>query len=445
MKPKTLAILVVIAVIAVIAAAVALRSGKPATDVSDGAASPALFADLSARVNDVAAVSVRTPTSESVVERVDDKWTLRQKSGYPVDAAKVREVILSLAALKNFTPKTARAEGYKALGVEDVAAKPADTDAANTAATAEAPRGLLLTLSDKAGQPITSVIVGNTRWPTSSGIAGGTGTQGVYLRRPSDATSYLADGKLDVPREPINWVNSEFADIARDRVRSVTLTPHFSAGPETDRIVVERDKPTDAAFVVRNIPEGKQLKDPALSETLVSGLVKTTFEDVAKAETISFAGGDSSQPGPTAEVRTWDGLIVRVETVKVGDRHWWRLTPSADPDPYLEAPPPPPPAAPPADGSAPPPPPPPADPKPRRTPEEVKKEVDELAARWSGWAYSPFSYKASAFTKKLSEELKDPAPPAPPPTPAPAPVPVAPPSDAPTPATPAGEAPPSQP
>jgi len=411
MNTKTLTILALAAVAAVAAAVVVTRSDKtvaaPGTigAPSGGAGgAPSLFPGLASRVEDVAAITVKSGQGESNIELTDGQWRLKEKADYPVDAAKVREVVLSLAALRNFQQRTTRADLFKSLGVDDVAATATpkvEDPAADPAAQPqpEAPRSLLMTLKDKTGQPIASVIVGNTKFAQSPA------PQGIYLRKPGEPTSWYAEGKLEVPREPLTWVNNEFADIGRDRVRSVVVMPGGGV-PESDRISVAREKPAEGAFVVQAIPEGKQLKDTSLSETVVAGLVKSAFEDVAKAETIDFAA-----PAAAVDVRTWDGLVVHVDTVESAGRQWWKLTASADPDPFMEAATPPPATD---TAAAPPPPQPvPAEPKPKRTPEEVKKEVDELNARWTGWAFSPYSYKATAFSKKLSDELKDPAPPEP--------------------------------
>lgn len=410
MNTKTLAILSIAAIGAVVAAVAVIRSDRKSTAspaaLTGAAGKPAgLFADLSGKIDDVATVTVKTSSAEANIEWVDGEWRLKEKSGYPVDAGKVRTLLLSLSALKGFEPKTNRPELHKTLGVDDVPAAPASEP--DPASTGQGP--LLLTLKDKTGQPVNAVIIGNTKWGGGGGGMGG-GAQGIYLRKPGDNQSYYAEGKLEVPREPLNWVTNEFANIGRDRVRSVTLTPKADA--EGNTITVERPKPDEGAFTVTNVPEGRQLKDTSLPEALVGGLASATFEDVAPIATIDFAVG-----GVTVVVRTWDGLIVTAETADITGKNWWRLSAAADPDPFKEG-----------EGDA---------AKPRRTSEEVSKEVAELNAKWKDWAFAPYSYKATAFNKRLSTELKDPdaAPASPGITPAPVPaIPFTPPaSDPPSP------------
>ena len=140
-------------------------------------------------------------------------------------------------------------------------------------------------------------------------------------------------------------------------------------------------------FGAAGIPEGKELKTPGSQESIVSGLGYTTFEDVRKADAVDFAGAAGGKPGPKVLFRTWDGLLVTVESAEVDGKTWWKLAAAADPEPFKEG-----------EGDA---------AKPKRTAEEVTKEVGDLNARWSGWAYAPVQYKATAFKTRMSEQIKD--------------------------------------
>jgi hypothetical protein len=390
MNAKTVTVVVVLAAVAVLAAVLALRGDRP-REAAAGAA-PALFAGLESRIDDVELVTVASAAGTSTVERRDGQWRLKEKSGYPVEAGKVRELVLGLAAMTRLEPKTARADLHKSIGVEDVTPSSASDETAPVAPGEPPPdtsRAVRVTLAGKDSALISSVIVGNTR-------PGSGGSQGVYLRRPGEDQSYLAElgaRRFEVPREPLSWVNVQFADIGRDRVRGVTVTPREGGGGEAERIVVGRDAPA-GSFAVQNTPEGRGLKNPGISESLGSGLSQASFEDVAEVGTIDFAGAAGGQPGPTISVRTWDGLVVEVQTTEVNGRAWWKLTAAADPDPFKEGE---------GEGEA---------AKPRRTPEEVAKEVEELNAKWTGWAYAPYSYKADVFKTKMSEQLAEAAAPA---------------------------------
>lgn len=386
MNSKTLAILAGVAVAAVGVAYIALRGDKPTvTEIDPGSSDEVfkgpLFPDLSAKVDQVSTITVKTSTGEATVEKDGaGKWSSKDRSGYPVDAAKVRDLVLRMASLKDLKVRTSVPGKYAKLGVEDPGSKPA-TDPKPVADPMSAPaasQALLVTLKDSGGQSLAALIVGNTDWG-----GGGVGGQGVYIRKSGDSTSYRASGQLQVPREANQWIDAQFADIKRDRVWSVAISP-----PEGDaeKVTVLRDKP-DGAFAVQGIPEGKELKTPGSQESIVSGLGYTTFEDVRKADAIDFAGSAGGKPGAKVLFRTWDGLLVTVESTEVDGKTWWKLAAAADPDPFKDG-----------EGDA---------AKPRRTVEEVTKEVGDLNAKWSGWAYAPVPYKATAFKTRMSEQIKD--------------------------------------
>lgn len=399
MNGKVLVVLMVVSAAAVVAAVVALRGERPgAGDAAEkSVGNPVLLPGLAEQVDKVRGVQVVSAEGTSTVRAVEGGgWMLEDKANYPVDAAKVREVVLVLAGLNDLEPRTSDPARYKEIGVEEPAAK---TDAGGAeAGTAGSSRAALVKLMGQDGQPIASVIIGNSK-PLPGGV------QGVYIRKADAAESYLANlgaRRFDVPRKPLDWLDKQFLDVTRDRVWSVAVTPAESAGGEAERVVASRSEPTAAVFAVLGVPEGRELKNPGLAESLASGLAQVAFEDVAAAESIDFAGEHGGVPGPSVRVRTWDGLIVEIRSVEVDGKTWWKLEAAADPEPWMEAPAPQPPGE---DGTTAPV----AEPKPRRTPEAVAEEVASLNKKWGGWAFAPFSYKAGAFKVRMSEQLNEPA------------------------------------
>lgn len=405
MNSKNLGLFAVVAAIAAVVAFVVVRGERKAETATTDAKLAALFPGLDASLNDVVSVTVRTASGTTTAEMKDDRWTLKDKSGYPIEAGKVRGLLLGLAAMKDLSPRTSRSDQYKSIGVEDV--KSADAAKPALPANPDEPppptsQSALVTLVGKDGKAIASVIVGNTKFENG-------GTQGVYVRKPGEPTSYLADlgaRRFDLPRQATAWIETKFADITRDRVWSVTITPRD--GGDAEVVTVRKNDPVAGAFVIQSIPAGKELKNPGAAESIASTLAFCTFEDVAPASSIDFGGTEGGKPGSAVRVRTWDGLVIDLSQTEQDGKTWWRLTASPDADPYKEAPAAPPPNTPEGAESAPPA----AEPKPRRTSEQVAKEVAELNAKWGGWAYAAPAYKSSILNTRLSDQIKDPAPPA---------------------------------
>ena len=258
------------------------------------------------------------------------------------------------------------------------------------------------------------MILGNPKYG-GQGVVG-SGTSGVYVRKPGDKQSWLASGQVEVPRDAIGWVESKFADIKRDRIKSISVSQ-----PSGVALTVSRENQSDP-FTVKDIPAGREMKDPGAGESIASTLTGLTFQDVAAASAIdptTAPAGSEIKPGPTVTLRTFDGLVVTATSATKDAKAWWKLIASAD-DAILATLPPVAAAASAtaADGSTPPAPATPSSP-PVGTAEAIKKEVADLNAQWSPYAFAPADWKVKTVNTPLADLLKDVAPPTPPATPAP--------------------------
>lgn len=382
MNAKTLTTLLIIAAIAV-AAAVYFAREKPA---SPGAPTPAavadtLFPDLARRLDDVASITVLHAGKTFEARKVDGKWVMASKGGYPANPDHPRKLLVALAELGKLEEKTSVPDLYAKLGVEDpaTAPPPAPVDPASAPPPSSA---AMVTLRDAQGAEIAKVIVGNDKWGTPTG---------TYVRKPGDARSYFAQPRVELLRDVNAWMFTQFLNIPRDRARSVSV---HNAAKET--IVAERESPEVPTFAIKDIPPGRELKSGGSIEQYASLLTYVWFEDVAKADDPAFAG----EPTWTASARTYDGLIVTIRGHAKDDKAWWIVQASADPEWT-------PPAAPAPDPSKP------EDkPKPSRTKDDVDKEVADLNAKWSGWAFQVPKAKADVLRNTWDDLLKTTAVPA---------------------------------
>ena len=67
---------------------------------------------LQDRVNDTAAVIIEAADGTVTLEREGADWTLAEKAGYPANAEKIRELILSLRDAKILEEKTANKDRF---------------------------------------------------------------------------------------------------------------------------------------------------------------------------------------------------------------------------------------------------------------------------------------------------------------------------------------------
>lgn len=306
-----------------------------------------------------------------------ERWRVVEKANYPARVDTVRSVLVGLSQLRGAEAKTAKAENLAKLGLDDPTATRAW--AANGATP---PQSTLVTVKGSGGAELASAIVGNTKWGTPPG---------TYVRRPGEAQAYLAEGRVDVPREAAQWLEATIAGVDKARVRSVKVER-----PGQATLTASRPKP-DGAFTLAGLPEGREVKDPGYADQLAQLLSSTTLQDVRAIAEVDFTPSEGPEPRTitTAEVRTFDGLVVRIESVPKDGRGWWRL--SASVDETVEG-------LRPTDA--------PSDGPPTPALESVRKEAADLNAKWAGFAYAPVDFKARLLNVASSDLLKDVAAPA---------------------------------
>jgi hypothetical protein len=95
MKTRGIAILLVLAVLALALCVVVAR--KSASEFK-AAPTGAPFAKVA--INDSAKILVRDASGECAVEKLGEIWTVPEKSGYPADFSKIKELLEGLVELK---------------------------------------------------------------------------------------------------------------------------------------------------------------------------------------------------------------------------------------------------------------------------------------------------------------------------------------------------------
>lgn len=375
MNQRNIVILLGALVVLVALVLVGQRSRSPAS--GSGAL---LVPALAAALNDVERVTVTKAGNETVValERKPDGWVATNKAGYPADVGKLRQGLRALAEAKILEQKTASAELYSHLGVEDVGGNKAT--------------GLAITLAAN-GKELPTVILGNAE-----------GSKFRYARRAGEAPSYLIDKNPEFPRGVGQWLDARIIDVRSDRIAQVTIT-------QTDGHVVHLSKPNKDAqnFDVADVPKGRELLYPGVANVIGNSLRELNLEDVEAA-----AASPPAKP-TVVEFRTFDGLVVRVEGEKRNDASWIALSASADPAQAARAAAAQPPPA--AEGAATPA----SDAKPATpaaTPPDPAAEAAAINAKVGPWRYRIATFQYDQMTRRLADLLKPPSDPtAPGPTP----------------------------
>ncbi|MCX7933613.1 MAG: DUF4340 domain-containing protein, partial [Rhodovarius sp.] len=263
---------------AAIAAALHFRPREDSPGFSPG---ELLFPALAERLPAVAEVVIRRHEGGVLIRRTAEGWVLPERDGFPIREARLRELLTGLTELRVIEPRARDPEGWARLGVDDPAT-PGSTAA-------------LLTLSDAAGQPILELLVGRRRVRTLASVP-----ESVYVRRPQEAQSWLAEGRLIVEADAASWMDRDIVDLPPERLLSVEIRRRDAPAPLT----LARAAP-GAPLALTGMDHPPELDAGALEEVL-RGFERLTLLDAVPAERM---------PGELqgeAQFRFDGGLTVRV-------------------------------------------------------------------------------------------------------------------------------------
>jgi len=358
---RTVAFLAAALVVLLLLVVAGQRSG---TAPAGGGAT--LVPGLEAALGEIERVTIVKANNETVatLEKGPESWVVADKHGYAADAAKLRQALTALGEARILEQKTANAELYGRLGVEDMAG----ADAAGISIALEAP-----------GRDLPTVILGNAD-----------GARYRYARRAGEAQSFLIDRNPDVPRATAQWVDSVIIDVRGERVREVTITH-----PDGEVVRLSKASAELANFDVAGIPDGRELSYPGVANVVGSSLRELNLEDLEPATAAA------AEPATIVEYRTFDGLVVRILGLERNDESWIALEASVDASQAAAAPP----AAPVADGAA-------APAEGAAIPAaDPSAEAARINAKVGGWRYKIAGFQYDQMTRHIADLLK------PPPTP----------------------------
>jgi hypothetical protein len=340
MRRSTILILALAAIAAAIAAVVVVIAHRPASQIASG---EALLPQLAVRLGDAASLSVKKSDSGFEIVRKDDKWVLPAKGDYPARPDLVRGILIGLAEIRTIEAKTRDAKLYDRLEVEDVGKDAKSTE---------------LTVKDKDGAVLADVLLGKRR-----GSIGDIDSNNalVYARKAGDPQSWLVVTSLEPRTNEVDWATRDVVDIAEDQIASVTLT-----GSDKQSITIERAKPEDKDFVLRDKPADMAIKSQFDVNAIADVLSSLTFEDVMPAASLAVPQSGTAK----ADFLTKDGLHVVVTLVPKDTEKWALVTASGEGDAAAKA--------------------------------------SDVAARVAGWAYRLPDYKSSKIETKRADLLEKP-------------------------------------
>lgn len=377
MNTKTITLLALVAAGTIALAAITLQhreeasTAKSLAGATDKDGKARLFPGLLDKVNDVVTVAVRKKGVDYTFTKTGDTWGLAEKDNFPIEVESVRKMLLALGEMHKLEAKTKNPSAHATFGVEDP-----DAEGAESAR---------ITLKDASGAELAQLVCGKEHDLKGAGVS-----NQRYVRKAGDDQTWLVQGTFDLREKGVDYLKKQVLEVKRDRIRSVEVTQ-----PDGEILAVDRASPTLTDFTLIDIPEGKELTYPTAPGSVASGLEYVNLEDVEPRGKIDYA----IPPGPVAKFKTFDGLVVTVTTTDKDGKSWAKFEASYEAPPAETQ------SEPKNEGEAP------KAESPKKSPEEVQKEVADLNARLSKWDYQISSYTRANFGKKKSEILKDKAPP----------------------------------
>jgi len=297
-RARSLLVLAGFALAAVIAA-LALR-----TETGDSAIpgeGELVFPGLLSRVDEVRRIHAVSGGETFTLAHDGERWTMPERDGYRAVPDKIHKLVVGAAGLERREPKTSDPERYPRLGLDD----PAE----------EGSGSIRFTLEDETEGVLADFIIGN-REASRIDLS----LSEFYLREPDDSQSWLVEGKLSVSRDPVEWLEREVLRIDEVRVRAVRVRQ-----ADGGRLEVSRTRPGDEDFVLHDIPPGHEVESQWRVNDIGRGLANLRLRDVRRA-----AGEREGEPGFSAELLTFDGLRVEVETRREDDESWLRVRAAFD-------------------------------------------------------------------------------------------------------------------
>jgi hypothetical protein len=317
-----------------------------------------VFADLKPALGQVDEIRFsKGDGSRTTLHKNADGWVVVERQ-YPADAARVRELALALANLKIIERKTKDPANYAKIGVE----KPDSPTAASTL------------VEIQAGKKTWSLIVGK-----------GADGRAVYIRKPDEAASSLAQPFIAPDPDQKRWIDRLLTDIPGADVHDIAV----KLGKEPAYLLT-RPKRADPALTMSPIPKGRSPVSAMALNGQADALTALNFDDIHPVP--SPAAAD------TVTYRTFDGQVIEFTGHRDGEKTFVAIAAHRDPQLAAQFPKP---AAP--DKAATPAP---------AAQTSADQTVEKLVARAHGVEFEIPAYKYDAIFKKqedLLEKLPEPA------------------------------------
>jgi len=257
---------------------VATHRSSTQSDLGGGS----LFADLAPALGEVSEIRLsKGDGSRTTLRKEADGWIVVERQ-YPADASRVRELALGLANMKIIERKTSDPANYARLGVE----------------SPDSPTATGTLVEVVAGQKTWSLIVGK-----------GAEGRSIYVRRPDEAASALAQPSVSPDPDQKRWLDRRLTDIEGSDIHEIEVKP--ASGPGWRLVRATRDA---SDLELTPVPKGRKPMDGMTLGDQANVLSAFNVDEVRAAPSSPPAAVDK------AVYRTFDGQVFEFAGYKQGEK-----------------------------------------------------------------------------------------------------------------------------
>lgn len=296
MKNKKLIIIATIFAIVIAWAFTTVKEKMPAHE-SEQVSSGKFIEKLQGKTSDIAHITLRYKAKQLDLKKINDQWVIESKYNYPVDMARIRNIITGAESLEKIGKKTDNPARFDTIGLID------PSDERSTATR-------VIMTGENMNDILADFIKGNAGNNDKT-------RETVYVRKSNENQSWLAKGNEEILLDAGSLLSYTSFKIAADRIS------HFEVRhPDNQENFVAYRLPETKDFHLVK-PEGK--KENSSSElNYISTMMDSGFIllDVQPAENIPFPPNKTT----TALIKTYDGMELEIQTTNIEGINWIRMT-----------------------------------------------------------------------------------------------------------------------
>ncbi len=278
MNRKQFQILVVLGLIVGGCGLWVLRSQKNSYKTTDATVAQKVFTNFP--LNDVAGVRIKQSSTEINLQKVEEVWRVKERSGYPANFTEVSDLLRNVWELKPMREEKVGESQLERLELN------LSEKATNS--------GMLVEFQDKDGKTLQSLTLGK-KYTRSSGdsspMGGGGFPVGRYVRVPDAklAKVYLVGETFEsLDTKPDRWLNKDFFKI--EKIKSVSVTTnnaiawHLSREKEGGELKLADVKEGEVLDQSKAGGPGNSFSFPSFNDVLGTNAAMTNLT-LAKIET----------------------------------------------------------------------------------------------------------------------------------------------------------------